>query len=166
MNKFFLLLIIILNQIIIYSCNEKTKNISSQNKKIDTLDKDSILIKYGYSFGECIGYCYTEYNFHNYRIEKIQLGPASDNYSKNYPTKKKFLIIERKKYLELISLLNYDVFLKLDERIGCPDCKDGGAEWIEIQIGNRKKKVLFEFGSDIKQISQFLSKIRLLVMEK
>ena len=45
----------------------------------------------------------------------------------------------------LTHLIDPDAFLALDSVIGCPDCADGGAEWIEIEYGDQSHKVSFEY---------------------
>ena len=53
-----------------------------------------------------------------------------------------------------------DSFFILDERIGCPDCADGGSEWIEIGTKNKIYKVTFEYGDSLKGLDELLKLVR------
>ena len=48
----------------------------------------------------------------------------------------------------------------LDDRIGCPDCADGGAEWIEIDSMDGVKRVTFENGQTVNGIEPLVEKLR------
>ena len=173
-KKVFTILVLLL-QIYIWSCKDQIQvdnKILIQNS-IDSIKPtniiqqlDSITIKYGIFFGECFGYCKTEYRFHSWGIERIKQGWAVGGDTTNYPIKKQLLPFNKKNYKELLSLLNYYKFQNLEKRIGCPDCNDGGAEWLEIKIGKKQRKVTFEYGSDIKPIKEFLAKIRMIIKEE
>ena len=41
----------------------------------------------------------------------------------------------------LLELLDTEKFYALSEVIGCPDCADGGAEWIEIVTEEKTQKM-------------------------
>ena len=45
---------------------------------------------------------------------------------------------------------------------GCPDCADGGAEWIEIDTGSGPIRVTFEFGDTLPGIGPLQAEIRAL----
>ena len=53
-----------------------------------------------------------------------------------------------------------DSFFILEERIGCPDCADGGSEWIEILANNKTYKVTFENGETLKGMDKLLKLVR------
>ncbi len=36
----------------------------------------------------------------------------------------------------VVKSIDYESFKKLNEIVGCPDCADGGAEWVEIMKGD------------------------------
>jgi hypothetical protein len=40
-------------------------------------------------------------------------------------------------------------FFELPQTIGCPDCTDGGAEWLEIELADgRTHKLIYEYGNE------------------
>lgn len=50
--------------------------------------------------------------------------------------------------------------MELDSIYGCPDCADGGAEWIEIQDDQQIKKVTFEYGDTLAPIENLMLELR------
>jgi len=101
-------------------------------------------VKYGTSFGECIGYCKHDlllkpsiaiYNFSSWNATLI---PETYTETINDTT-----------WDSVTSNLNIQDFFELPEIIGCPDCADGGAEWIEIELSNGNiHKVTFEYNNE------------------
>jgi hypothetical protein len=45
---------------------------------------------------------------------------------------------------------------------GCPDCADGGAEWIQLGAGNDSVRVTFEYGATLAGIAPLQAEIRAL----
>jgi hypothetical protein len=60
----------------------------------------------------------------------------------------------------LVKSIDYEAFKNLNEVIGCPDCADGGAEWVEILKNGSKHKVTFEFGRAPKEIESLVTILR------
>lgn len=134
--------------LLLVSC-EKT-DINSQSSNYD-------YIKYGTSFGECIGYC----------IRTIEVTDSNINLSKKgWNMEGKLLdqnmseTIDFTYWNSLIETLDFDAFLKLDSIIGCPDCADGGAEWIEIKKKDKTYKVTFEYWNQPKTVSDLVGYLR------
>jgi len=113
-------------------------------------------IKTGTSFGKCVGYCKMVLDINSKSISYIKSG--WDNSS--YPEVQRKIQISPKEWNSLVNALNVKKFNLLPERIGCPDCADGGAEWIEISDGKTTKKVTFEYGASISEIDSFIKKLR------
>lgn len=54
-----------------------------------------------------------------------------------------------------------EAFFELPEVIGCPDCEDGGAEWVEMKLQNGDKhKVYFEYLREPDVLKKLLAKLR------
>jgi hypothetical protein len=51
-------------------------------------------------------------------------------------------------------------FARLPETIGCPDCADGGAEWLELTYQGQTRRVTFEHGRPVAEIAPFLAQVR------
>jgi hypothetical protein len=135
MKSKFLLFPIIFMLLFSFSCKKEDKT------KINT---DIIFIRYGTSFGECIGYCRNEMD-----IEKTNVLIKTSSWDTiNYPQKLCQKSISVEKWNEIAGSAGSISFNKLDSVYGCPDCADGGTEWIEITTPDWKHKVTVEFNSD------------------
>lgn len=109
-------------------------------------------VKYGISFGECIGYCGHDITLtdgssdsHHYYYWGAQDLLCSESYSN---------------WESLTSSINFDNFKDLDAIIGCPDCADGGAEWIEITSDGETHKVTFEYFDEPNTTSGYIQELR------
>ncbi|MBI1183653.1 hypothetical protein GC194_05255 [bacterium] len=117
---------------------------------------DSILfIKHGTSFGMCDGYCFQEITFTKDLIVNIE-----KSWIKEQPDKTDTLKMERTKWQNMINAIDIKAFYMLPHLIGCPDCMDGGAEWLIIGTKNNEWKVEFDYGSDSVATKKLLSIIR------
>lgn len=112
-------------------------------------------IKHGTSFGMCHGYCFNETKFDSSLIISVrkawrqELPALSDTLPANYET-----------WLAMADAADLNTFFTLPKRIGCPDCNDGGAEWIEISTGNKVYMVTFECGKGIDGLQELLTILR------
>jgi len=112
-------------------------------------------VNYGTSFGKCVGFCK--------RDVTIKSTEATYKCYSWYPvtqtiTNKAEITTSE---LDSISNLNTKLFFELPETIGCPDCADGGAEWLEIElISGEKHKVTFEFNNEPTLLKNHIAKLR------
>ena len=77
-----------------------------------------------------------------------------------YPPVTKTFAFTHAKWKKLVALLDLKTFQALDDQIGCPDCADGGAEWIEVKWLKKSKRVTFENGQTVKGIEGLIEKLR------
>lgn len=126
------------------------------------LDKRILKVNYGTSFGECVGFCQKQLaissdSIHYTAICNACMTPMharKDIYSS--PTKTEWDSIRNN--------IPISSFWVLPEVIGCPDCADGGAEWLEIWLENGEKhKVTFEYNNEPVVLKQYLPKLRRLL---
>lgn len=116
-------------------------------------------ISSGTSFGMCLGYCRRSINITSNPSQLI--GLKEPNYPQDaYPPVSKKYPYSSNEWEQLISLVDSNSFLSLDNVIGCPDCADGGAEWIEINWKDTNKRVTFEYGQLIKGFEGLISQLR------
>lgn len=121
----------------------------------DVIYKNIAQINYGTSFGECIGYCKHDVII---KSKAATYQCYSWNHSDQILTKDTIL---NSSVLDSIYSINTTSFFKLPETIGCPDCADGGAEWLEIILLNGKKyKVTFEYHNEPTQLKNQIIKLR------
>jgi hypothetical protein len=111
-------------------------------------------ISYGTSFGMCIGYC----------INTLVLRPNTLKYTSSGWND----TIETKAHTDvfadwdvLSSAAETDKFFEMPSVFGCPDCADGGAEWIEIEVlSGKKHRVTFEYKNEPEEIKELVISLR------
>jgi hypothetical protein len=127
----------------------------------DTTKLSNITIKNGQSFGICIGKCYAEMVILGNKVEfKVKERIFEDNriVTKDYS----YLDgISSSKITSIHNILDLDKFWNLKDTYGCPDCADGGSEWIEIiNEKGESKSVKFEFGKTVPGIESLIISLR------
>lgn len=154
MNKIKILSLLLI--ILLTAClNDPTDN---GNGELEKISDRSITIITGTSFGMCLGYCVLEAT-----VTMDSVTYESSSWQKDkYPAKLYRESISSEEWDKLVTLIDMDTFEKLDDVIGCPDCADGGAEWIEIKMGDRKKKVTFEYGNSLEGMKELLNQLRII----
>ena len=55
---------------------------------------------------------------------------------------------------------NFDAFKNLNEVYGCPDCADGGAEFIEIIKNEEVHRVTFEYNKSVQRFEKLIELMR------
>lgn len=143
---------------------------SCQNgEKISPLSDEIITLKSGQSFGMCIGNCYAELiidseNITFKQIIRPERAGEQEKVIENIDNENKALLKAK------IDKTSKSDFLALDEFYGCPDCADGGAEWLEIEFKDGKsKRVNFEYGDNLRGFEDLIKTLReerLLLKEK
>ena len=66
-------------------------------------------------------------------------------------------------YLALDSLMqqfDYATFDGLNAVLGCPDCADGGAEYLELVRDGKSDRVTFEYGNEPPTFTKVVSNFR------
>ena len=117
-----------------------------------------LIIKTGTYFGLCTGYCNEELFINSERV--IFLKTSNDPSDEEYPDIIEEVSITSEEWSNLVASVNLDEFNSLPDIAGCPDCADGGGEWIEISAGETTKRVDFEFGASVPEIDNLLKGLR------
>jgi hypothetical protein len=113
------------------------------------------------SHGFCKGYCYSEITVtENQIISHKAWWQKGRRDTINFPDIRDTLQITAELWQSLIDEKELEHFFKLPSVIGCPDCDDGGAEWIEISRPGKTYRVTFESGKEIEGIRNLLIKLR------
>lgn len=118
-------------------------------------------VTYGTHFGHCRGICRKELHLSDGKTWTVQAG----NDLKTNPEEKQELPFDKKSWNQLTVSIDWNTFNKLQEVIGCPDCADGGTEYITITTGTEKKTVKFEYGSQQEMMEPYLNQLRELFKE-
>jgi len=116
-------------------------------------------LSYGTSFGECLGYCKKEVRVGG-NIVYTKSGWDLDGL---LPDSTCTLTFIRDPLPDYVDEINLKDFKNLDEVIGCPDCADGGAEWLELSINGKVKRVTFEYMHEPNEIKPVIEDLRLLL---
>lgn len=121
--------------------------------KINKLDS----ISYGTSFGMCTGYC----------AQSIVISDSKLTFSKSKngstpDTKTCSKSISATEINEIKNLLVANQLSNLPERIGCPDCADGGAEWVSVTADGKQYKITYEYGKAPKELAGAVAKLKVL----
>jgi hypothetical protein len=113
-------------------------------------------LSYGTSFGECLGYCKREVTVSG-GITFTKSGWQIDGALPDSSCSMTFITSPLPGYLDDIDI---DSFLVMDETIGCPDCADGGAEWLELSIDSEVKRVTFEYMNEPSEFKDVIPSLR------
>lgn len=118
---------------------------------------DDITVISGTSFGECIGYCRTEV-----RISRTVATYTKSSWGRSpaYPEVTTTQLLSTAEWESLLRAIDPSALEKVDSVVGCPDCADGGAEWIEVTYNGTHKKVMFEFDKPIPTIQDLIDNVR------
>jgi len=145
-DRFFNTVIYLLISFFLLSC-EKSNEPGSN---------DLYMIGYGTSFSNCTGYCKRDISFRQ--------GELIFNRNGWNDTIKKVTCLDHLDDITWENLkneINTHDFFKLPETIGCPDCADGGAEWIELTMNNgNSKKVVFEYDDEPMEVNGYIDLLR------
>jgi hypothetical protein len=113
------------------------------------------VIRWGSSFGMCAGYCYEDLEINNatIRLTRTSRNPAQSPRVVERP-------FSREAWQALLQGMAAAGLDRLEDVYGCPDCADGGAEWVELESRDGRKRVTFEFGSGPEPLQQVISELR------
>lgn len=112
-------------------------------------------ISYGTSFGECVGYCIRETLVVDDEVQ-VTAKQWGDGAADKIATGK----LSAAQQTAIHSGIDRSKFKNLPSTIGCPDCADGGAEWLELTVDGERKKVTFEYMQDIDGIAEAVKVLR------
>jgi hypothetical protein len=117
-------------------------------------------IRTGIFFGMCGGYCQTELRITS--SEMISIKKSNLPGDTIYPEITHTHPIPAGTWDRLVAAAGSDQFDNLPAVIGCPDCADGGGEWIEITRAGTTKRVELEYAASVPEIADLLQQLRAL----
>jgi len=149
MKKVYIYIFLIITITFNFSCEELDEASLVDSPEI-------VSIAYGTSFGECQGYC-------DKRIEikgtELNFKAAGWYNGTKLPDINLTSTLELEEWEKLINKIDFVIFRNLEEVIGCPDCTDGGAEWIEITTNNLIHRVTFEFNNKPEEVQDYIDEL-------
>jgi len=123
-----------------------------------TLDPEtdaSLIIRSGTSFGYCIGYCKRQLD-----LTSTEAAYFMNDNQQQLPTKTCKGTITAEEWKSLAAQADLEALKKQPERLGCPDCADGGAEFLELERSGEKYRVTFEAGKTIPGFDKLVQALR------
>lgn len=121
------------------------------------------VIRSGTSFGHCAGYCSDQIELRGIHGRSKQEARRYPNGTTPPPRRVKFQI-SPSRWSKLVALAQQATLSKEVEVIGCPDCDDGGAEWIEFEMTTgAKRRITFgyhDYPTKTLELGQNLAAIR------
>lgn len=115
-------------------------------------------IGYGSSFGMCAGYCNSSLTISDSKVTFVK----KTNRQNPTETKTCTSTLTDTEAKSLKDLMENSKIGTLPKTIGCPDCADGGAEWVSVNSGSKEYKVVFEFGKEPQELTAIVVKLRAL----
>lgn len=132
--------------VLLYACNKS----NDESYEINS-------VSYGTSFGECVGYCRNEIT-----LQSGSLVLVSSGWFDTIPEIKHSYNLDNSEWISIKNKIETSSFFKLKSTYGCPDCADGGAEWIEVITTSGKTfKVNFEFMNEPEELKNIAPTLRL-----
>lgn len=119
-----------------------------------------VAVKGGTMFGNCMSDCNREVIIENTKVQFVLTG----NDKSRFPDKKMEGKFTEQEWASILQLIDAQALMTLPNVIGCPDCVDGGAEWIEVIFDDgTSKRVTYEYEhqpTQIKALAEKLATIR------
>ncbi len=119
-----------------------------------------VKIQHGTSYGNCVGYCWNEFTLDGNTISESRKATGRGDRSK-YPDMNTSKELKTTDWDALLKSIDSNKLKGLAETIGCPDCADGGAEWISVEYSDGTiKKVTIEANAVIPEIDAAMKLLR------
>jgi hypothetical protein len=110
----------------------------------------------GTSFGECLGYCRKELILDTQTVTLVEtwqpLGVQ--------PERRRSIQLSSADWSRLQGLVDAAAIASVAGVHGCPDCADGGSEWIEVRTAQGVIRSTFEYGAVLQPIAGLQAEIR------
>lgn len=118
---------------------------------------ETTIIRSGTSFGYCVGYCERILSVEGDVVTFTKLNSRSPALN---PAQTCKTVLTEAKWTALRAKASLAELRKQPETLGCPDCADGGAEFLEIQQGADKYRVTFDAGKTIPGFEDLVTALR------
>jgi hypothetical protein len=119
------------------------------------VDIQPLQLTSGTSFGMCGGYCVTELSIDTLGVTLTETSQVQD-----LPPRVRTLPLSARDWDHLAVAVDTAAIHELEGVHGCPDCADGGAEWIQFGPSGAAVRVTFEFGAELDGIEPLQVVIR------
>jgi hypothetical protein len=113
-------------------------------------------VLHGTSFNMCVGYCTTVLTIRGTTAHLTE-SSRGDN---NYPQRMRSVELTESEAQRLRTLANREDLTRVEGVHGCPDCADGGVEWIAIRAGRGTIEARYDFRRTLEPIAELQAELR------
>lgn len=125
-----------------------------------TDDGRTLRVEHGTSFGMCLGYCTTTLHVDaDSTVLTLTPGGRGDT---SIPERRFAIATPPDRWAQIAAHAGSTAVDALPETIGCPDCADGGAEWIEVMDAGGTARVTYEHGAAVEPVAALQEALRAL----
>ena len=117
-----------------------------------------ISVAYGTSFGMCVGYCQTQMLVSGTAVTLLERSWDDPR----FPPRVRVFDITAAEWERLSALAQAGGLAQVAGVHGCPDCADGGAEFIELKSGSERIRATFEYRHTLAAIAELQTELRAL----
>ncbi len=119
-------------------------------------EEDAPALFSGTSFGECLGYCVTELSVTGRTARLVYSG-----WTRAVPDVRHERALSAAERGQLDRALDLQALRRAASQYGCPDCADGGAEWVGAELAEGgQKRVTFEYGTEVVGLDAYIEAMR------
>ena len=111
----------------------------------------------GTSYGECLGYCVTNLTVEGLSATLVYSGWERGRQLPDRRYERQLSAAERAR---LDRAFDRAALRRADPVYGCPDCADGGAEWVGASWDEGEKRVTFEAGREVRGLGNYIAVMR------
>ena len=148
--------LIAIGALFLHGCgNEDAPRTTTTQSNSEPAGRTDLVLRTGTSFGECLGYCYRELTISNGTAEFVERA-----WDGSRPDLTVTEALRREEWMRLQELADPARLETVPDVLGCPDCADGGAEWVEIETRTKTERVMFEFGTSVEALDELLPLLR------
>jgi len=120
----------------------------------------AVSIRSGTFFSMCSGYCLSEITINPVNAIYVEWSREPEK----FPERSDIVDMGNREWQDLTAVVDMAELAALDSIIGCPDCADGGGEWIEVRSAGQSKRIVFGYGATVEPIADLLQKVRAIRM--
>ncbi len=129
---------------------------STTTSPVDAVRGNVLRIRSGTYYGECTGYCYSELTIDS--ISATLVRTSTDPLK--FPSIHSRLELDANEWRGLVAAADIRNFPSSDSTLGCPDCRDQGGEWVELESSSGRRRMTFDYGLYIPQVHELLARVR------
>ena len=120
-------------------------------------EAENAVLRWGTSFGMCAGYCREDL-----AVDSMHVRLTRSAWRAELPQSVAQRPFDGDSLARLLRAIDIDALRALQPVYGCPDCADGGAEYVELQTATFTKRVEYEFGREPEQLRALVRELRAL----